>query len=58
MDGPNKRQGWAAAELVLAVGAAAVTAGAGMMYLPAGFIIGGLLMMAGAVLAMLGGDEE
>ncbi len=58
MEGPNKRQGRATAELVLAVGAAAVTAGAGMIYLPAGFIMGGLLMMAGAVLAMLGGDEK
>lgn len=58
MEGPNKRQGRAAAELVLAVGAASVTAGAGMIYLPAGFIMGGLLMMAGAVLAMLGGDEK
>ena len=44
--------------LVLLAGAAAVTVGAGMLSLPAGFITGGGLAIAGAVLSMLGEDEE
>ena len=44
--------------LVLLAGAAAVTVGAGMLSLPAGFITGGGLTIAGAVLSMMGEDEE
>ena len=36
----------------------AVSVGAGMLSLPAGFITGGGLAIAGAVLSMLGEDEE
>ena len=45
-------------ELVLIAGAAAASAGAGMIYLPAGLIAGGCLAMAGAVLSLMGGDAE
>ena len=45
-------------ELVLLAGAAAVAVGAGMIYLPAGLIAGGVLAGAGAVLSMWGGDEK
>ena len=44
-------------ELVLLAGAAAVTVGVGMIYLPAGLIAGGGLAIAGAVLSMCGGTE-
>ncbi|WP_417044776.1 hypothetical protein [Dysosmobacter sp.] len=43
--------------LVLLAGAAAVTVGAGMIFLPAGFITGGGLAIAGAILSMWGEDE-
>ena len=48
------------ADLVLIAGAAAVAAGAGMIYLPAGLIAGGLLAITGAVLTSLdnGGDRR
>lgn len=47
------------AELVLVGGAAAVAVGAGMIYLPAGLIVGGALAAAGAALSIMGeaGDE-
>lgn len=38
-------------DLAGVAGAAAVALGAGMVYLPAGVIVGGLLMLAGAILA-------
>lgn len=41
-------------DLVLVLGAAVLTAGVGMIYLPAGLIVGGGLLMAGAILN--GGD--
>ena len=44
-------------DLALVAGATAVAVGAGMIYLPAGFIVGGVLAMAGAVLASLEGGE-
>ena len=44
-------------ELVVLAGAAAVTVGVGMIYLPAGLIAGGGLAIAGAVLSMWGGTE-
>ena len=44
-----------AVSLALLVGAAAVSVGAGMIYLPAGVIAAGLLLMVGAVLGG-GGD--
>ena len=49
-----------AVDLVLAAGAAAVAVGAGMIYLPAGWIVGGALVIAGAVINSFsgGGDEE
>lgn len=45
-------------ELVLLGGAAAVSVGFGMIYLPAGLITGGVLSIAGAVLSMWGGNEK
>lgn len=42
--------------LVLLGGMAAVTVGAGMIFLPAGFITGGALGIAWWVLDSLGGD--
>ena len=46
-------------DLVLIAGATAVAAGAGMIYIPAGLIAGGVLAIAGAVLNELGsGGEE
>ena len=42
--------------LVLLAGAAAVTGGAGMIFLPAGFLTGGGLAIAGALLSMGGVD--
>ena len=48
-----------AAEVLLFIGAAAISAGAGMIYLPAGLIVGGCLAVAGAVLDIRsGGDSE
>ena len=47
-----------AVDLVLVTGAAAVAVGAGMIYLPAGLITGGVLAMAGAVLSTLGGGDD
>ena len=41
-----------ASDLVLGIGAGTVAAGVGMIYLPAGVITAGLLIIAGAVLAM------
>ena len=52
----KKALGRYAADLILVAGAAAVAVGAGMVYLPAGLIPGGVLAMAGAVLFTLGGD--
>ena len=46
-----------AADIVMVLGAAAVAVGAGMIYLPAGLIDGGVLAMAGAVLESIGGDD-
>lgn len=44
--------------LVLLAGAAVASVGAGMIYLPAGFITGGVLVMAGAVISMLGEGDD
>lgn len=41
-------------DMVLVLGAAVLTVGVGMIYLPAGLIVGGGLLMAGAIL--IGGD--
>lgn len=46
-----------APDVVLIAGAAAVAVGAGMIYLPAGVITGGVLAIAGVVLSALGGGE-
>ena len=45
-------------DLALLGGAVAVAVGVGMIYLPAGFIAGGVLVMAGAVLSSLGGGDS
>ena len=47
-----------AGDLVLVAGAAAITVGAGMTYLPAGLIAGGVLAIAGVILNSLGGGDE
>lgn len=47
-----------APDLVLIAGATSVAVGAGMIYLPAGFIAGGILAIAGAVFASLGGGGD
>ncbi len=44
--------------LVLLLGCGAVAVGAGMVYLPAGFITGGALGIAWWVLDSLGGDDR
>ena len=46
------------AELTLLAGCASITVGAGMAYLPAGLIVGGALVALGAILSMLGGDDD
>ena len=46
------------AELVLVGGATAVAVGVGMLSLPWGVIVGGLLAIAGAVLSILGGERK
>jgi len=46
------------AEIVMLVGAAAVSVGVGMMYLPAGLIAGGALAIAGAVMSLYGAGDE
>lgn len=46
-------------ELALLTGAALVAVGAGMYSLPAGLIVGGVLLMGGAVLSIWGdGDAK
>lgn len=47
--------GW---DIVMVLGAAAVTAGAAMLSVPAGLIVGGMLSIAGAVLANAGGGDS
>lgn len=42
--------------LLLTVGATAVAFGAGLIFLPAGFITGGVLAVAAGILLVLGGD--
>ena len=44
--------------LALLGGAASMTVGAGMVYLPAGFILGGVLTIIGAVLSIWGEGAE
>lgn len=44
-------------DVVLVCGAVAVAAGVGMIYLPAGLIAGGVLAIAGAVLASMGSGD-
>lgn len=44
--------------LVLLAGIASITLGAGMIFLPAGFITGGVLGVAWWVLDSLGGDGQ
>ena len=46
------------AELTLLGGAIAIAVGAGMIFLPAGLIAGGVLAIAGAVLSMWGEDSR
>lgn len=44
--------------LLLTAGSAAVTAGAWMIFQPAGWIIGGAVLIAAAVLMIRGGDDN
>ena len=44
--------------IVLVAGAAVTAVGAGMIYLPAGLITGGVLARAGAVVAMFGEEDD
>lgn len=44
--------------LVLLGGAAAMAVGAGMIYLPCGFLLGGGLAVAGAVLSIWGDIQQ
>ena len=44
--------------LVLLAGMAAITLGAGMIYLPSGFIAGGVLGIVWWVLDTLGGEDK
>lgn len=46
-----------ATELMMGAGAALVSVGAGMIYLPAGIITAGVMLLAGAVLSCLGGGK-
>lgn len=46
------------AELILVGGCAVVAVGTGMIYLPAGLIVGGGLAAAGAIISLYGGGEE
>ncbi|MDN0031623.1 hypothetical protein QVN85_01780 [Oscillibacter valericigenes] len=46
-----------ATDLVMIAGGAAIAVGAGLIYLPAGLIVGGVLTVAGAVLNGLGGGD-
>ena len=45
-------------DLMLAAGAAAIAIGSGLIYLPAGLIVGGALVIAGAVLESWSGGES
>lgn len=47
-------------DLILVAGATAVAVGAGLIYAPAGLIVGGLLAMVGAILSCVddGGDSK
>ena len=45
-------------ELALLAGAAGVTVGTGMIFLPAGFIAGGVLAILGGVLSIWGGETD
>lgn len=47
-----------ASVLILLAGAAAASVGAGLIYLPAGLITGGVLAMAGAVVSLLGEEDD
>ena len=44
-------------DLALIAGGSLVTVGAGMYSVPAGFIVAGVLVIAGVVLNTLGGDK-
>lgn len=46
-----------ATELVMTAGAILVSLGAGMIYLPAGIITAGVMLLAGAALSCLGGGK-
>ena len=47
-----------AGDLILLAGAAVVSVGVGMYYLPAGLISAGVLLIAGVVLSSLGGGDR
>lgn len=47
-----------AAEIVMGGGAAAMAVGAGMLSLPWGFIVGGVLALAGGALSLYGTEDD
>ena len=44
-------------DLCLIAGAATIAVGAGMIYMPAGLIVGGMLIIGGVMLSSLGGGD-
>lgn len=54
----KKEKGQLLAQTVLVLGMAMVSVGVGMLSIPAGMITGGLMTIAAAVLAILGGDSR
>lgn len=45
-------------DLLMGIGAGAITVGAALIYPPAGWIVGGILLIVGAALNSLGGSEK
>ena len=45
-------------DMLMGIGAGAITVGVTLIYLPAGWIVGGILIIAAAVLNSLGGRDE
>lgn len=43
--------------LLLLIGVVAIITGAAMIYPPAGFLVGGVLSIIGAVIMLMGGEE-
>lgn len=45
-------------DVLMLIGAAAITVGVGLYSIPAGMIAGGTLLIIGSVLHVLGGDQR